>query len=84
MSNENDQFFSINTTTGEWVSTDPLTHEQGCVIAASVMPGWTPEKVDALYNPKPVRFNFLGYTIVLMIFAVLVMSIVKLGLVWFT
>lgn len=83
--NENSELvFTINPATGDWITKRPLSHREGCVIAASVMPGWTPEKVAALYDPKAVRFNFLGYSIVLMVFAVLVMSIVKLGMVWFT
>jgi len=42
--------FAINRMTGDWITKAPLRHSESCVIAASVMPGWTPELVDALYG----------------------------------
>ena len=41
--------FKIDATTGNWLSKDALTLEESCVIAASVLPGKTPEDIRAFY-----------------------------------
>jgi hypothetical protein len=40
----------VDKATGAWVSGGPLTGEESCRVAASVMPGWDAALVDTLYG----------------------------------
>lgn len=42
---------TIDLASGHWVDGFPITHEEACVVAASVLPGKTPEQVSAWYGP---------------------------------
>lgn len=42
--------FTIDRQTGQWLTEGPLEHDAGCVIAASVLPGWTPDLARSLYS----------------------------------